>query len=113
MGQNFPVVSIAPGEGVQVVDIGAADSVEIPDMANGIKPKYVFIVAYGADDTETITVAPSHGAVDGVAETDFPLPVRTNSSVIMNVTGYDYIRYDIFPASATTSTLSIIALEDF
>jgi hypothetical protein len=95
------------------VDISAAGSVAIPDTANGNPPKYVFICVYGADETETLTVAPSHGAVDGVAETDFPLPVRTDASVILNVVGYDFIRYDGFPVGFSITSLSIVALEDF
>jgi hypothetical protein len=112
MGQNFPVVSIAPGEGVQVADISAVGSEPIPDTANGNPPKYVYLCVYGADENETITVAPRVGAGDGVLATDFPLPVRTNSGVIMNVVGYTHIRYAM-SLGATSTSLSIIALEDF
>jgi hypothetical protein len=113
MGQNFPVVTIAPGNGVQVADIFEPGSVAIPTTSNGNLPKYVYVSAYGPDDSETLMVAPAIGAGDGDASIDFPLPVRTNSSVILNVHGYTFIRYAQEPALASSLHLSVVALEDF
>jgi len=110
--QNFSVLSIAPDQAVQVGALSAAGSVAIPTTANGSLPKYVYCVAYGADLAETVFITPQIGAGNGTAATGFALPVRNSSSVVLNVSGYTYIGYDI-SSGATSAYLTIVALEDF
>ena len=109
--QNFPVLSIAPDNAVQTLAVAAPGNVAIPTMENGVLPKYVYIVAYGGVATDVMFVTPKTSASDGASATGFPLPIQSNSGIILNVTGYSHIGFD--DISGGSADFTIVALEDF
>ena len=109
--QNFPVLSIAPDNAIQELTITAPGTLVIPTMENGLKPKYVYIVAYGGVPSDVIFVTPRIGVAVGASATGFPLPIQSNSGVILNVTGYTNIAFD--EISGNSADLTVVALEDF
>lgn len=109
--QNFPVLSIAPDNAVQTLNVSAVGNVAIPTMERGTLPKYVYICAYGGLATDVVFVTPKTSAADGASATGFPLPIQSNSGVILNVSGYSHIGFD--RTGGNTADFTIVALEDF
>lgn len=110
--QRFSFVSAAPRNATQLATVTGAEQVAIPTTEGGSAPKYVMLCAYGGTQTNVLYVGLSVGGTGTAhASHSFPLPVVSNSRVILNAVGMTHV--EVFEVGDNTSHLQVIPLEDF
>ena len=107
--RNFQAFSISPLEGFFVSPTDATPAaVALPTMANGEKPKFVYIAVMNGTPFDYVVITPSHGG-DGDNTLGLPL-VTGNEGITLNVHGFSHIGYE---AVGVGMRLYVYPLEDF
>ncbi len=110
------VLQVGSNTARRVTTTGTGSSIVIPDLSNGNKPKWVWLVASTSvavpSRVRAGSVSPEQGSGTGSAASDIPLVVG-GRGIFLNVWGYSHIHVDLLSGSGGTQVqIYVVPLEN-